>query len=491
MIPVQTKKRAKPNPCLPSWHVACLLAFAAMILPSEAIAVEANREALGEPPVNFDDHVSAILKRHCWQCHGDAKQEAGLNLASYVDIAGNDDLVVAGRSSSSRLLEIIVAEDPAERMPPENDPLPKEQVALIRAWIDSGLRQNAGSKVEKKQGVAFTPTSMTDFDDTPPAMPEALSPLKPARTLRAFPVIAMAASPRAPLLAVGSYERVEFVNTQSQETVGAVAFPEGEPHVLRFSRSGRLLMVAGGRPVQNGVAVLFDVKTGKRLAKMGDEADVIMAADLSPDERRVAIGGSGRMIKVFSTETGELLYRLVKHTDWVTAVAFSPDGKYLATADRVGNIHLWDAESGGVIRPLAEHKASVTALEWRSDSRVLASSGEDGLIVWWDVAKGWPLYTKAKAHQPMRPSGFYGEIPNGVLDLRFGPSGELVSCGRDQKVRVWSSDANIVSVFTVPNDSEHNNIKNLPLQSVLTFNGATAITGDSAGRLHSHVIKTK
>ncbi|WP_160167275.1 c-type cytochrome domain-containing protein [Rhodopirellula sp. SWK7] len=469
--------------------VSMLVAVLIWLAPSDMDAAEMTGTSDHDMLVTYDDHVAAILKRHCWQCHGESKQEAGINLASYSDVAGSDELVVAGRSSASRLLEIILAEDPVERMPPENDPLPKEQIALIKAWIDSGLRENSGSKVEKNRGIEFRPTAMTDLEDGPPPMPEGLPPVAPRETLRPFPVIALASSPRSPLVAVGSYERVELIHTETQETIGSLAFPEGEPHVLQFSRSGRLLMVAGGRPVQNGVAVLFDVQTGKRLAEMGDETDVVIAADISPDERRIAIGGSGRVVKILSTETGAVLHTLVKHTDWVTAVAFSPDGSLLASADRVGNIHLWDGENGGVIRPLAEHKASVTALAWRSDSKLLASSGEDGLIVWWDVAKGWPLFSKPKAHPPKRPAGVYGEIPNGVLDLRFGPAGELVSCGRDQKVRVWSSDAKETKVVRIENDESNANIQILPLQSVLTFDGATAITGDSAGILHSHAVK--
>ncbi|SMP72334.1 WD domain-containing protein, G-beta repeat-containing protein [Neorhodopirellula lusitana] len=452
-------------------------------------ADEMNAAEITDKPVTYDDHIAGILKRHCLQCHGDSKQEAGLNMASYSGVAGNDDLVVAGRSSASRLLEIIVAEDPLERMPPENDALPKDQVALIKAWIDSGLRENSGSKVAMKREVEFTPTSLANLDDGPPPMPVSLPEQQPVETLRPFPVIALAASPRAPLLAIGQYEQIKLVNTETQEPIGLLAFPEGEPHVLQFSRSGRLLMVAGGRPVQNGVVVLFDVETGKRVAVIGDETDAIVSADISPDERQVAIGGSGRVIKIFSTETGELLHALEKHTDWVTALAFSPDGKLLASADRVGNIHLWDANSGGVVRPLAEHKMSVTALAWRSDSQLLASSGEDGLIVWWEVAKGWPIYSQAKAHQPARPAGVYGDIPNGVMDLRFGPLGELVSCGRDKKVRVWTSGGKVNKVHALDTNEGTSNIRVLPLQSVLTFDGATAITGDSAGALHYKAAK--
>jgi WD40 repeat protein len=328
-------------------------------------------------PITYDDHVATIFKKHCLQCHVDSKQEAGLNLANYLSIrkgGSGGEVVVAGRSSSSRLFKAITDEDPEARMPPKNDPLPKEQIALIKSWIDTGLRQTSSSSPVATRTLGFTPTAVVKSDGPSP-MPGPLPVVEPVKLNRPFPVLALAASPRALLLAVTSYERIDFVDPLTRNVIGSVPFPEGEPHVLRFSRSGSVLLAAGGRPVQNGVAVLFDVKTGKRLAEIGEETDVVIAADLSADERHIAIGGSGRVVKVYSTETGSLVHSLVKHTEWITAIAYSPDGKLLATADRVGNIHLWDGVSGGVVLPLAEHKASVTSLAWRSDSQVLASTG--------------------------------------------------------------------------------------------------------------------
>ena len=447
-------------------------------------------------PITYDDHIAPIFKRHCFQCHGESKQESGLNLASFAAVTKGSSggaVVVSGRSSTSRLFKAITAEDPAERMPPENDPLPKEQIALIKTWIDTGLRQNAGSAAVSTRTLSFTP-SQVPKNDGPPPMPEKLPTIERTKTVRPFPILALAASPRAPLVAVASYEQVDFINPATRDVIGSVPFPEGEPHVLRFSRSGSVLLVAGGRPVQHGAAVLFDVKTGRRLAEIGNETDLVMAADLSADERLLAIGGSGRVVKLLSTVDGSLRNTLVKHTDWITAIAFSPDGKLLASADRVGNIHLWDAVSGGVILPLSEHKSSVRSLAWRSDSQVLASCGEDGLIVWWEVSKGWPAVSKTDGHPPQRPAGVYGKIANGVLDAAFGPKGELITCGRDASVRLWASDGTALKTFNLESDTRskttQTGIRILPLRSVLTFDGAIAVAGDSAGHLNSWQIET-
>ena len=156
----------------------------------------------------------------------------------------------------------------------------------------------------------------------------------------------LATSPWAPLVAVTSQRQVLLYNTTTLELVGVFPFPEGQPNVVRFSRDGRLLLAGGGRPAASGKVVVWDITTGERVFEVGNELDVVLAADISADHKRIALGGPQRVVRVYSTETGELLYEIAKHTEWVLAVEFSPDGVLLATADRNGGLCVWEADTG-------------------------------------------------------------------------------------------------------------------------------------------------
>ncbi|MCB1244491.1 MAG: hypothetical protein KDN04_17340 [Verrucomicrobiae bacterium] len=442
------------------------------------ILAVAGRSAAAEPVVTYNDQIRPLFREHCLKCHGEDEQKADLNLSTFAGVmkGGSGGVaVVAGRASAGLLFEAITAEEDGERMPPKKPPLPKEQIELVRAWIQGGLRESSGSEsMVAARDIGFKP-AVQDLADGPPPMPRDLPKVTVPSSRRPLPVIALAASPRAPLLAVAGQEQVRLVDSASRDTVGILPFPEGQPNVIRFSRDGHVLMVAGGKPVQSGSVVLYDVTSGKRLAQIGDETDAVLAADLSPDQKLVALGGSGKTVKVFDTATGRQIYKLTKHTDWVTAVAFSPDGEKLATSDRAGGLHLWDARGGGILLTLAEHKASVRALSWRSDSRMLASGGEDGLIVWWDAKDGWPAVTMPNAHPPDRPPGQYGKLANGVLALTFGPKGELLSAGRDGRFTLWSDAGRKLST--------HQSEGGLPLQVAVSLDGKTLVSGDEAGRL--------
>lgn len=437
-----------------------------------------NTASAADAVITYDEHIKPIFREHCLKCHGEDEQKADLNLATHATLmkgGSGGAAVVAGRASTSLLFQAITAEDDAERMPPKKAPLPAPQIELIRQWIQGGLRESSASKsLVAERDTSFKAAATLSLDGPPP-MPESLPAFTPPKLKRPLPIIAMAASPRAPLIAVAGHEHVRLLDATTQKELGALAFPEGQPNVIRFSLDGRVLMVAGGKPVQSGSVVLFDIKTGKRLTTIGDETDAVLAADLSPDQQLIALGGSGKVVKIYGTSDGKLRHKLTKHTDWITALAFSPDCKKLASSDRAGGIHLWDATSGGILLSLAEHKAAVRALSWRSDSRMLASGGEDGLLIWWDTNDGWPAITNNNAHPPVRPTGYYGKLPNGVLAAAFGPNGELLTAGRDKQVRLWKADGAAVKSFAT--DAA------LPLQTSIAFDGKGLFAGDERGSL--------
>ena len=93
----------------------------------------------------------------------------------------------------------------------------------------------------------------------------------------------MAASPWAPLVAVGGHKQVLLYRTTDHHLLGVLPFPEGTIHVLKFTRNGDILLAGGGRGGQSGLAVGFDVKTGERIFEVGKEYDAVLAADISPD----------------------------------------------------------------------------------------------------------------------------------------------------------------------------------------------------------------
>src|SRR5262249_25593224 len=219
-----------------------------------------------------------------------------------------------------------------------------------------------------------------------PPNPPRLAPL--VRAARDTAVTALAASPWAPLVAVGGQKQVLLYHCDTLELLGVLAFPEGTPHVLKFSRNGSLLLAGGGRGGKSGRVVVWSVAKGERVFEVGDESDAVLAADISPDQTRVALGGPGKVVRVYGTKDGKLLHEGPKHTDWVTAVQSSPDGVLLATGDRAGGLHVWEAFTTREYHTLKGHTAAITGVSWRADGNVVASSSEDSTVALFEMENG-------------------------------------------------------------------------------------------------------
>lgn len=393
--------------------------------------------------VSYETHVKPILARRCLPCHSAGEMRSGLNVETFAGIlkgGGSGDVVKPGRPTTSILYLAVAHEgNGIPRMPLGASRIPDSEINIIKEWIAQGLLVTPTSQPRGPVAPSFDfkPTALNK--PATPAMPAALPTLAPKKLAHPHPITAIAASPWAPLLAVSSHESIALFNLDTRQPIGTLPFPEGIPYVLRFSRDGALLLAGGGKGVQSGKVAIYDVTTGERKATIGNETDIVLAADISANGKWVALGGPNKIVKVFSVDTGRQLYQLTKHTDWITAIEFSPDGTKLATADRSGGIHLWESANGGILVTLAEHKDSVNALTWRPDGRLLASAGEDGLLAIWDVAEGFPIATDNKAHIPPAKGPVYGTPQSGILSAAYMQDGRLATIGRDRIVHLWTT----------------------------------------------------
>jgi len=120
--------------------------------------------AIPQPPsggIEFALDVRPILERSCFECHGAAREEAGLRLdirERFLSGGASGRVVVPGSAGASLLYQRIVSPDPEMRMPWHQEPLSAGETEILRRWIDEG---------------ASWPESSPSAPSTPPAATEA------------------------------------------------------------------------------------------------------------------------------------------------------------------------------------------------------------------------------------------------------------------------------------------------------------------------------
>ena len=438
--------------------------LATLLATASAVAQEAKPAA----KVTYDEHIRPIFRDHCFSCHSAGRAKSDLELDSYSATmrgGAGGEVVLAGDLDSSRLYGLVShREEP--KMPPEQDKIPEAKIALIKNWIAGGALENAGSTVKpsNKPKLDLSVSAGSKKPTGPPPMPEKLSKQPVVVSSRAGAVTALAASPWAPLVAIAGQKQILLYHTDTNELLGVLPFPEGVPHVLKFSRSGSLLLAGGGRGGHRGSVVVYDVKTGARVFEVGDELDVVLAADINENHTRIALGGPGRTVKVYSTEDGSLLHEIKKHTEWVYAIEFSPDGVLLATADRNGGMFVWETGTGREYQSLKGHTAAICDLSWRTDSNILASCSEDGSIRLWEMNAGNQV-KNWNAHA------------GGACSVEFAHDGRLVSAGRDRVAKLWDGEGKQIKAFEA--------LPDLALEVAITHDAGKIVAGDWTGEIRS------
>jgi WD40 repeat protein len=401
-------------------------------------ALSQDKPASKEEKVTFDQHILPIFREKCGSCHNANDKKGDLVLDNYglaMQGGASGEVVRTDGDASGSQLYLVVAHLAEPKMPPQQPKLPDDQLTLIRKWIEGGALENSGSKAKPKKNMAVAKVEVSNKrPEGPPPMPEGL-PLDPlVLSSRGNGTTALAANPWSPLVAVSGHKQVILYDTRTREIVGVLPFPEGVAHVLKFSRNGQWLLAGGGRGSHSGKVVLWDIKSGKRVAEVGAEYDVVLAADISPDHTQVALGGPKKIVRVYDTSTGELLYEKNKHTDWVTALEFSPDGVLLATADRSNGLLVWESFTGREFYNLTGHTGSVTDVSWSPDSNLLASCSEDTTIRLWEMQNGGLVKN-------------WGAHGGGVTGIEFTRDNRIASTGRDNTAKLWDLNGAAIRAF--------------------------------------------
>jgi hypothetical protein len=389
---------------------------------------------------NFEDHILPLLREHCVNCHRPGKTRGGLDVTTMEKLEKGGSAgpsVISGLAENSPLFRAISHIGNEEPMPPEQDKLPPHVLAAFKLWIEGGLKPNASGRARETRAVVQLAVEAATLvaPATPPVFIRSLPPRADApKLVRALPVMALAANPWAPIVAVGGQDETVLHDLSNGHCIGSLPFAAGEVRVLRFSRNGQMLLIGGGRPTSSGIVHLVELNTGKLLATVGEDFDVVLAADLSPDQSLVATAGPEKLVRVYRVADGATVWTMKKHADFITSLEFSPDGKHLASADRAGGIYITDATTGGNPRLLAGATDTVNEVAWRSDALCVAAACGDGQALLYDPAST-RLVAKWAAHE------------GGCLSIAYSREGTLLTGGHDATASLWEESGKRISHF--------------------------------------------
>jgi WD40 repeat protein len=197
-------------------------------------------------------------------------------------------------------------------------------------------------------------------------------------------------------------------------------------HAVQFSRDGRVLFSAEDMSVRR-----WDVASRKELETAAGHLGWVSSLAFSPDGHTLATTGGDRTVRLWDMAMRQQSRILTGCEATVDTVAFSPDGTKLASGSRDGRVLIWDAVTGRQITRLQVGKWEAKAV-FSPDGKLLAAASRDGNIVLWDAVK-------AEEIRRFPPSS------EGVMSVAISPAGKWLATGHiddrkegtDDLLRLW------------------------------------------------------
>ena len=332
-------------------------------------------QARAESP-SFKRDIAPVLLNSCLACHGPKKSEGGYRIDTFERVVGAGDSTqpgfVAKDLDGSEAFRRITSSDVKERMPLEGDPLPGEQVALLKHWIEAGAPFDGPDP--KAPLASYIPPP------THPAPPEAYR--------ATMPITAVEFSPDGSEILVGGYHELTVWSAADGKLMRRMPGIGQRTYAIHYSPDGKLLAVGCGTPGKHGEVRLLRADNGELVKVLGMTSDVVFDCAFSPSGDRLATAAADGVVRVFEVESGSELLTITSHSDWVFCVAWNIDGTQLATGSRDKTAKVFDAKTGELLITYNGHNQPVRGVLFHPEGKDVYSSGSDNKLHRWSIVEG-------------------------------------------------------------------------------------------------------
>ena len=370
--------------------------------------------AVAQPPnlIDYDQQIQPLWNRYCIDCHNPTANEGELSLIDYASFAKGDDalqLVTKGSANASRLFQLMTGLDEPQMPPMDSPQLTKEELEVIRLWLDQGAH-----------GVS---TSL-------PLADRLKTPVIPRRIASPLPITALTVRPSDQQLLIGGSQfvdllRSEPVKNQAEGLIGKVS-------QIRCSSDGQRLLVVSGLPGVGGQVSVLDSRTFLRLHAWEIGTDLLYTGAFSPNGEWIAVAGYDRIVRLLNANTGEVVRELLGHHGCVYDLAFHPSGNCLATASADETIKLWHVPSGERLDTFPQGEGAQYQVQFTPDGKYIVAGGEDRRVRLWRVES-----TETAMLNPLVQSVYAHE--GSIIAMSLPSDGSwLATAGDDRKIKAWS-----------------------------------------------------
>lgn len=380
---------------------------------------------MGAEVPDFNRQVLPIFRKYCNGCHNAKEAEGGLVLEDFArTIKGGESgpEIIPGKSADSRLWKLVTSRDD-DRMPPKDQAAPKpEELAILKAWIDSGAKPPTG-------GDAATTGLIT--------------PRIAVHGVVRDPVTAIAVSNDGRWIARARSHAVQILSANDQKLIQTLAGHTGQINDVSFSDDSQWLSVAAGESGLSGEATLWKTADWTRGPIFRGHRDSLYSARIAPGAKVLATASYDRDVLLWDVASAKPVKTIAGHNDAVYGLSFSPDGRWLATASGDRTVKLWDTSTGQRLDTFSQPAKDQYTVAFSPNGKFIAAGGVDFRLRIWQVSD-----SAKEGTNPILYARFAHEGP--ILKVAFSPDGRLLATSsEDRLIKLWET-ATFTQVAVLP-----------------------------------------
>jgi len=259
-----------------------------------------------------------------------------------------------------------------------------------------------------------------------------------------------------------------------------------------LSPNGQVIVIGGLNPgSETGILETYSVSTGKRIASLAPQMNIVRSVAYSKDGKTLAVGGYTQnlnttkgVLQLWNTSTNQITTTFPSTESQINSVALSKDGKTLVNAgtasisgssDTNSVVEVWSLATGTQTQAMVTNHALGQSIALAPDGKTLAlgakgTQGSTAILELWD-------YTTGSKISELSAQG------GGIDSVAFSPDGtELADSGASATAELRTASGQLVTQMATGANENYSVAFAADGDSLLV--GGAAITSNALGGLN-------
>jgi len=253
-------------------------------------------------------------------------------------------------------------------------------------------------------------------------------------------------SPDEKLIATASADRtIRIYDLYRRGVMNYVGLPDVGMGLGRHSADGKHILSWTMKELPDTFMMslrVFDTDSLALEAELPKQDNIVYDVDISPDSKRLVIGGRDRQAQVWDLTSRKRLFSL-EHKDSVLVSRFTVDGQQIITTSDDSLVCLWEAATGRKIRCINEEPPSGMWSHSVNLRKEVLSSSSEGKIRLWDLTTGQgrmiqlPLFGECRYDMYADDGNL---LSNWLIGSFVGERNIVLGCGKE--FAIYNIEAN-------------------------------------------------